>query len=206
MTLEETEGFEEIPYFLPQSLDEGGGYGETCASIGCMMVCERLLSHRRDGKWRDTLERCFFNAVLGGASLDGKRYTYENRLATWGDETCLREPWFESESEASEGLKLLNEYIASCCPPNLARTIGCLGGYTWASALDEGNKRINLAVYLFVAAEKSIALPDGTTARVRMTTQMPWTGNVELSVIAPDSWSWSVAVPDPSWAANVKVS
>ena len=36
------EGFG-IDYFLPQGTDEGGGYAETCAAIGVMMLAERLL-------------------------------------------------------------------------------------------------------------------------------------------------------------------
>jgi DUF1680 family protein len=36
------EGFG-IDYFLPQAIDEGGGYAETCASIGTMMLAQRLL-------------------------------------------------------------------------------------------------------------------------------------------------------------------
>jgi DUF1680 family protein len=30
-------------YFLPQSTDDGGCYAETCASIGVMMLAERML-------------------------------------------------------------------------------------------------------------------------------------------------------------------
>lgn len=30
-------------YFLPQGTDDGGCYAETCASIGVMMLAERLL-------------------------------------------------------------------------------------------------------------------------------------------------------------------
>ena len=36
------EGFG-IDYFLPSGTDEGGCYAETCASIGVMMLAERLL-------------------------------------------------------------------------------------------------------------------------------------------------------------------
>ena len=34
-------------YYLPQSLEEGGCYSETCAAIGVMMLAERLLKVRR---------------------------------------------------------------------------------------------------------------------------------------------------------------
>ena len=36
------EGFG-LDYFLPQGVDEGGCYSETCAAIGAMMFAERLL-------------------------------------------------------------------------------------------------------------------------------------------------------------------
>ena len=40
--IKQWEGFG-IDYFLPQSTEEGGCYAETCASIGVMMLAERLL-------------------------------------------------------------------------------------------------------------------------------------------------------------------
>lgn len=92
------EGFSAVPYRLPQSTDEGGCYAETCASIAAMMTAERLLSHHLDGKVRDTMELCLYNAVLGGGSLDGKAFAYANKLATYGDETAIRNDWFEGES------------------------------------------------------------------------------------------------------------
>ncbi len=92
------EGFSAVPYRLPQSTDEGGCYAVTCASIAAMMTAERLLSHRLDGKVRDTMELCLYNAVLGGGSLDGKAFAYANKLATYGDETAIRNDWFEGGS------------------------------------------------------------------------------------------------------------
>jgi DUF1680 family protein len=89
------EGFHEAKYRLPQSTGEGGCYAETCASIACMMVSERILSWKLDGKTRDTMELCLLNAVLGGGSLNGKQFSYANKHATWGDEVALRNDWFE---------------------------------------------------------------------------------------------------------------
>ena len=40
--IKQWEGFG-LDYFLPQGTDEGGCYSETCASIGVMMLAERLL-------------------------------------------------------------------------------------------------------------------------------------------------------------------
>jgi len=92
------EGFSEFPYHLPVSIKEGGCYAETCASIAAMMTSERLLYHNLDGKVRDTMELCLYNAVLGGGDLAGKAFSYENRLATYGEESALRADWFEGKS------------------------------------------------------------------------------------------------------------
>lgn len=62
-----------------------------------MMTSERLLEHELNGKVRDTMELCLYNAVLGGGDLHGKAFSYENRLATYDDETALRKDWFEGE-------------------------------------------------------------------------------------------------------------
>ncbi|KAJ9097606.1 hypothetical protein QFC21_004640 [Naganishia friedmannii] len=184
------EGFSPIPHHLPQSTGEGGCYAETCASIAAMMTGERILSHGVDGKIRDTIELCLHNAVLGGGSLDGKAFSYANKMATYGDETAVRADWFE----------------VCCCPPNLSRTLGMLGGYTWHVAVDEAQNVIKLEVYLFISATRTIDLPGGQKAHVTMQTEMPWTGKTEWIVEAPEGWTWDVKLPAPRYARNVKIS
>ena len=41
------------------------------------------------------MELCLLNAVLGGASLSGKAFSYANKMATYGDEVATRTDWFE---------------------------------------------------------------------------------------------------------------
>ncbi len=94
-TARQFEGFSPILHHLPQSTGEGGCYAETCASIAAMMTGERILSHGLDGKVRDMLELCLHNAVLGGGSLDGKAFSYANKMQTSGDEVATRAHWFE---------------------------------------------------------------------------------------------------------------
>ncbi|WVF71045.1 hypothetical protein IAT40_005842 [Kwoniella sp. CBS 6097] len=182
------EGFHKCPHWLPDSF--GLGYLETCAAIAAMMTAERLLSHQLDGKIRDVMELALLNAVLGGGSLNGEQFAYANTLATIGDEVATRKDWF----------------TVCCCPPNLSRTLGLLGGYTWASKVDYTNKVIDLDIYLFVSAKKKIDLPDWTVAEVQMTTEMPWTGKTTISVKAPEGWSWNVRVPTPEYAANININ
>ncbi|ROV88220.1 hypothetical protein VMCG_10647 [Cytospora schulzeri] len=55
------EGFE-IDYFLPQTPDEGGCYAEACASIGAVMLAERLLYLAPDARYTHVMELCLVNA------------------------------------------------------------------------------------------------------------------------------------------------
>ncbi|ORX39552.1 hypothetical protein BD324DRAFT_614130 [Kockovaella imperatae] len=186
----EIEGFSEIPHFLPNSTAEGGCYAETCASIACMMVSERLLSHRLDGKVRDVMERCLYNTVIGGASLDGKTFYYANPLATSGDEVADRSEWFD----------------VCCCPPNLCRTVGLIGGYAWSVEPFTDEKRvIHLNVYLYLSATRSIPLPDGSVATVEMKSEMPWSSKTTLRFHAPEGWSWRVNLPRPGYASRFSI-
>lgn len=186
-----TEAFSQHGYRLPQSSAEGGCYAETCASIGAMMCSERLLHQKLDGDIRDVLELAFLNAVLGGGSLDGKAFAYANKLATCGEEVSIRNEWFE----------------VCCCPPNLSRTLGMLGGYMWkASTMDTSAKTIRLDVYLFVSASRTIELGGGQTAVAQLVTEMPWEGRTSLVLRAPPGWTWAVNIPNPRYATNTVLS
>lgn len=78
-----------------------------------------------------------------------------------------------------------------------------IGGYTWASKLSDNV--IELDVYLFASATRTISLPGGT-ATASMISTMPWEGSAKLDLKAPAGWSWKVNVPQPKYAANFKAS
>lgn len=93
-----------------------------------------------------------------------------------------------------------------CCPPNLSRTLGMLGGYTWAAKVDSATKTINLDVYLLLSASRAIILPNGETAQVEMKSEMPWNGKTRWSLSAPNGWKWKLRLPEPEYAENTHVS
>ncbi len=183
-----TEGFSPHAHRLPQSTAEGGCYAETCASIAAMMVSERLLFAKPEGRVRDVMERALLNAVLGGGSLDGSAFAYANKLATSGREVATREPWFE----------------VCCCPPNLSRTLGMLGGYAWRATVT-AERRIALDVYLFVSGTRTVDL-GGATATAELRTGMPWRGETRLVLSAPEGWEWDLRLPAPEYAADITCS
>ncbi|EFX02541.1 duf1680 domain containing protein [Grosmannia clavigera kw1407] len=128
-------------YFLPQGTDEGGCYNETCAAIGVMMLAERLLELDLDSRYADIMELCLYNAVLTAMSLDGKSFTYINQLSSSDTNKSERYSWFE----------------CACCPPNLMRLFGSLGGYLWDYNSGPGSE-LFVNVHLYTSATLSFCL------------------------------------------------
>ena len=63
-----------VDYDLPNDT----AYTETCAGIGLMFFASRMLEMDADAEYADVMERAFYNAVLAGMQLDGKRFFYVN--------------------------------------------------------------------------------------------------------------------------------
>lgn len=175
------EGFG-IDYFLPQAPDEGGCYAETCASIGAMMLAERLLYFDLNARYADIMELCLYNTILGSMSLDGKGFTYENYLASCAGHLCQREEWFE----------------CSCCPPNVSRLFGSLGGYIWHFAEIGDEAFIN--VHLYASATGRFTSSRGVPVQIQQQTNWPWEGKVTLSLST--SVKTTVRLRVPSWSGD----
>jgi uncharacterized protein len=169
------EGFG-MPYFLPQSKEEGGCYAETCAGIGVMMLAERLLKMRLDGAVGDVLELALYNAVLTGMSSDGKKFTYWNPLGSGEGALAEREEWF----------------VCACCPPNVLRLLGGIGGYIYSV----GEKAVD--VHLFVASEGKWTV-GGQEVAVKQEGNYPWSGEVKFTVESK-SEAVGLNIRIPKWA------
>ena len=105
-------------------------YAETCASIGLMFFASKMLENEIDSKYADVMERAFYNTVLAGMQLDGKRFFYVNPLEvvpgisgvslTHLHDLPTRPRW----------------YACACCPPNVARLISSFGKYAYGENED----------------------------------------------------------------------
>ncbi|KAJ5827742.1 Six-hairpin glycosidase [Penicillium robsamsonii] len=160
--IKQWEGFG-IDYFLPQGTDEGGCYSETCAAIGVMMLAERQLQIELDSHYADVMELCLYNAVLTGMSLDGKAFTYVNQLASSDKDLSERHEWFE----------------CACCPPNVTRTLGYLGGYVWSHSTNEQKAVVN--VHLYTAATLRLQVSE-SVIEITQKTDWPWNGDVNFTI------------------------
>lgn len=115
-----------VDYDLPNDT----AYAETCASIGLIFFASRMLENEIDGEYGDVCERAFYNTVLAGMQLDGKRFFYVNPLevipgisgiaATHKHDLPVRPKW----------------YTCACCPPNVARLISSFGKYAYGENAD----------------------------------------------------------------------
>ncbi len=105
-------------------------YGESCASVALMMFAARMASLTGEGRYYDTVERAFFNRVLGGISQRGTEFFYVGPLAV--------DPAFCAFNPGLAHVKPVRQkwYDVACCPTNIARTIMSIGGYAFTARGD----------------------------------------------------------------------
>lgn len=176
-TVHQWEGFS-LPYSIPHAIDEGGSYNETCASIGQLMLADRLqLLDELDGyRVGDIAERALYNAsLITGMSIDGKAFTYDNALASSPDHPCERHTWFE----------------CACCPPNVLRSLAALTGYFW-SPLAKGK---GLVIHHYF---DGIISDDHGIPIITMHTNYPWDGRIQIEI--NEAFDDKILIRIPAWA------
>jgi hypothetical protein len=134
------------------------------------------------------MELCFYNAVLGGMSCDGMKFAYTNQLASCEKDLCERKEWF----------------TCACCPPNVSRLLGSLGGYMWDFETDKDSNSATIRVHMFGSAAVSFKLGNGE-AKLMQKSDWPWDGNIDFSFEGPNDASVAVHIRIPSWANGWKV-
>jgi hypothetical protein len=142
-------------------------YGESCASVALMMFERRMAELTGEGEYFDTVERAFFNRVLGGISLTGTEFFYVGPLAV--------DPHACHENPDLFHVKTVRQrwFDVACCPTNIARTIMSIGGYAYATGAD------GLYINIPLAAEvchKGYA--------VRIESDYPYGGAVRITALA----------------------
>jgi uncharacterized protein len=96
-------------------------------------------------------------------SSDGKAFTYVNQLASSDSDLSERYEWFD----------------CACCPPNVTRTLGCLGGYVWTFSTDAEKCSATVNIHLYTAATLRVEVGRSMVTIVQ-TTDWPWDGNVSF--------------------------
>lgn len=161
-------------------------YAETCASIGLMFFMSKMLSVTAKGEYADVMERAFYNTVLAGMALDGKRFFYVNPLevvpgisgkaVTHRHALTQRPTW----------------YNCACCPPNVARLISSFGSYAYTQKGD--------TAFCNVFAGGEVEFENGV--KLICKTQYPYDFTVKYNVIK----GGNIAVHIPSWSEKYELS
>ncbi len=168
------EGFTE-DYDLPDET----AYAESCAAIGLIFWNQHLLQFKGDRKYADVVERALYNGFLSGLSLDGKRFFYENPLASNGNHH--RQEW----------------YACPCCPPNLSRTLASVGGYFYSES-SESAEGGHAWVHLYAQGSGKLEI-NGQKVTLRQETNYPWDGEVEIRVEADTPRNFTLHLRIPGW-------
>ncbi|HEY8301598.1 MAG TPA: beta-L-arabinofuranosidase domain-containing protein [Jatrophihabitans sp.] len=171
------------PYELPPDV----AYAETCASIGAVQLAWRRLLATGEVKYADAMERLLLNGFLSGVSLSGDAFFYVNALQVRSDAVP------DDHRQPVNGRQ--HWFRVACCPPNVMRTLAQLGGYL-ATADDTG-----VQVHQYAASELTVG---GRTLRVR--TDYPWDGRVEVVVERTEPGEWELALRVPSWCRDATLT
>jgi len=170
-------------YELPNAT----AYNETCAAIANALWNHRMFLLHGDGKYIDVLETIAFNGFLSGIALTGDRFFYPNPLETDGRRkfnhgSSERSPWFG----------------CACCPPNVLRFLGSLGGLVYAT------KDTSLYVNMFMGGEASTAV-GGRKLRIKQETDYPWGGRIRVILEPESAMGFTVRLRVPGWARGMPV-
>ena len=160
-------------------------YAETCASIGLMFFASRMLEAEAKGEYADVMEQAFYNTVLAGMQLDGKRFFYVNPLevvpgisgviTTHKHVLPERPAWYD----------------CACCPPNAARLICSLGRYAYGENAD--------TAFCHLYAAGRMDFRNGIS--VQCETEYPYGFTVTYRIL---SGSGKLAVRIPGWSEETE--
>lgn len=113
-------------YDLPNNT----AYAETCASIGLMFFASRMLEGEINGEYADVMERAFYNTVLAGMQLDGKKFFYVNPLEVLPGISGVAPTHRHTLPQRPAW------YACACCPPNVSRLVSSFGKYAYGENAD----------------------------------------------------------------------
>jgi hypothetical protein len=89
----------------------------------------------------------------------------------------------------------------ACCPPNIMRLLGQIGGYVWdfhAHDRKGGDGLPEVVVHLFVSSK--FDLPGDGKTSISQTTQWPWDDTINFTISGSPPLNLKVRIP--SWAAD----
>lgn len=134
------------------------------------------------------MELCLYNTVLTSMSYDGKRFTYVNQLASSDRDLSRREEWF----------------TCACCPPNVLRLLGQIGGYVWTHYNDTEKNAAEIIVHLYVSSTLEFDVA-GEPVQLQQVSDWPWGGRVDFR-LHTSLRNVSIKLRIPGWAKDFHIA
>lgn len=170
-------------------------YNESCASVALVQWADRMLQMEGDAQYADIIEQTLYNVVLGSVSHDGERFFYANYLSVYPR-------WYQNASKALND-KMQAErqpwFQVSCCPPNICRLIGSLGG-RMASVSE---RQLWIHQYAACRIEASMG---GRSICLDMDTDYPWDGRVQMRIRTEQAQEGTLALRIPGWCRTYRLT
>ncbi len=170
-------------YDLPSE----AAYAETCAAIALVFFAQRMFLLEPKGEYIDVLERALYNGVISGVSEDGKKFFYDNYLAS--------HPGYH-DAQRRKSPDRQEWFGCACCPPNLARLLASLGCYLFAESPTD------LWLNLYSDFTASAATPGFSFS---METRYPWDGHVAVKLSLAEPRRFMLHSRIPSWCRGSRV-
>ena len=175
----------------PFELPPDRAYGETCASIGSVMLAWRLLLATGESRYADLIERTAYNAVMSGLAFDGTHFFYSNPL--------MRRSCGVEVLEGAGSTRRATWFPVSCCPPNLMRFLACWPDMI--ATVDDGG----IQIHQFASGEFEASVMGGVV-RVATTTAYPWEGSIEITIRETIAEPWTLSIRVPAWCASASAT
>lgn len=167
-------------------------YAETCASIGLFLFGSRMLQIENKARYADVMERALYNTILGGISMDGKRFFYVNPLEVW-PEAC--------EKDANKRhVKVTRQkwFGCACCPPNVTRMLTSLGSYIYSVKGD------TIFTNLYIGGKSQFEINSEKVGLIQET-EYPWNGKVKIGILSEKENKFTLALRIPGWCNNSSI-
>ena len=133
------------------------------------------------------MELCLYNAVFTAMSLDCRKFTYVNQLGSSEKNLSERFGWFQ----------------CACCPPNVLRLLGMIGGYIWNVSENTSSNATQVDVHLYAPATLDFETPAGR-ASLKQESDWPRDGSIKFSLAgAKDDVQLKLRIP--GWATSWEV-
>ncbi|MDO9086158.1 MAG: glycoside hydrolase family 127 protein [Anaerolineaceae bacterium] len=160
-------------------LDPEMMYAETCAALGSMFWNWEMSLLTQEAAYADLFERQLYNASLVGIGQEGNCYLYNNPLQS--REGMLRQPWFE----------------IPCCPSNLSRTWGKMGGYLYSYQTE--------AIWIHQLIGSQTTIPLSIPVSLYSESSLPWQGTYSLQITTSQPQAFKINLRIPSWANQYSI-